>query len=72
MEIIKRELARHMLLVNRASDVVYSNPIHLKGIGPYRDKKRLYDMGKRISERKQLLRRRDLQILERLFLKYSR
>lgn len=72
MEIIRRELARHMLLVNRVKDVVYSNPDHLRGIGPYQDKKKLYEMEHRISDRRQLLRRKDLQFLEKTFIKYSR
>lgn len=72
MEVVKRELIRHLMMINHVWEVVYANPIHLRGKSPYRDKKKLWDLRERVRSKKQLLRRRDLQFLENLFVKYSR
>lgn len=72
MEIVKRELVRHILMIQSVWEVVYSNPIHLRGKGPYRDKKKLWELRERVQTKRQLLRRRDLQFLEKTFIKYSR
>ena len=72
MEIVKRELIRHTLIISEVTEVVYSNPTHMRGIGPYKDKKRLWVLKERVQKKHQLLRRKDLQFLQRMINKYSR
>ena len=71
MEIVKRELVRHILIISKVVDIVYSNPIHIKGIPAYKDKRRLWELGHRVKETQRLLRRKDLQFLQNLINKYS-
>jgi|TARA_R110000822_G_scaffold231991_3_gene363830 hypothetical protein len=71
MEIVKTELTRHSALINKIWDVVYSNPIHILGKPQYKDKRKLWELRNRVTVTRQLLRRRDLQFLERVFIKYS-
>ena len=72
MEIVKRELIRHILIISEVTEVVYSNPIHMRGIAAYKEKKRLLYLKERLQKKRQLLRRRDFQFLQRLLNKYSR
>ena len=72
MEIVKRELIRHILIISEVTEVVYSNPIHMRGIAAYKEKKRLLYLKERVQKKRQLLRRRDFQFLQRLLNKYSR
>jgi hypothetical protein len=72
MEIVKRELARHSIMIDKVWGIVYSNPKHLKGKPAYYDKKKLWEIRDRIHNKRQLMKRRDLQFLENLIIKYSR
>ena len=72
MEIVKRELIRHTLILSEVIEIVYSNPIHIKGITAYKDKPKLWELTQRVRKKRQLLRRKDLQFLQRLVNKYSR
>lgn len=72
MEIVKRELIRQILIISEVTEVVYSNPIHMRGIAAYKEKKRLLYLKERLQKKRQLLRRRDFQFLQRLLNKYSR
>ena len=72
MEIIKRELIRHSLIISEVWEVVYTNPLHIKGISAYKDKRRLMFLRDRVRDKGQLLRRKDFQFLQRLLYKYSR
>jgi len=72
MELVRRELVRHVLIINKVWDTLYSNPKHLRGVGPYKDKRKLYQLRDRVIDKRQLLRRKDFQFLERLLNKYSR
>ena len=72
MEIVKRELIRQILIISEVTEVVYSNPIHMRGIAAYKEKKRLLYLKERVQKKRQLLRRRDFQFLQRLLNKYSR
>jgi hypothetical protein len=71
MEIVKSELVRHTLILNEVTEIVYSNPIHIKGITAYNEKRKLLTLTDRVQQNRQLLRRRDLQFLQRLINKYS-
>lgn len=71
MEIVKRELIRHILIIAEVTELVYSNPIHMRGVAAYKEKKRLLYLKERVQQKRQLLRRRDLQFLQRLINKYS-
>jgi hypothetical protein len=72
MEMIKREVIRHTLIISEVTEIVYSNPIHIKGVTAYKDKRKLWEITQRVREKHQLLRRKDLQFLQRLINKYSR
>jgi hypothetical protein len=72
MEIVKRELVRHTIILSEVMEILYSNPKHIKGIAAYKEKKRLLYLKERVQKKQQLLRRRDLQFLQGLINKYSR
>jgi hypothetical protein len=71
MEIVRRELVRHKLILSEVTEIVYSNPAHIKGIPAYKDKRKLRTLVDRVQQTRQLLRRRDLQFLQKLINKYS-
>ena len=41
---LERELYRHFRFVENTKNILYSNPIHIKGLFAYRDKRKLYDL----------------------------
>ena len=69
MEIVKRELIRHTLILSEVIEIVYSNPIHIKGITAYKDKRKLWELTQRVRKKRQLLRRKDLQFLQKYLAK---
>tara|TARA_Y100000592_G_scaffold36067_1_gene57238 strand:+ start:1271 stop:1483 length:213 start_codon:yes stop_codon:yes gene_type:complete len=69
--IIERELHRHYSFVRSCKDLVYSNPIHIKGIWSWKDKKKLYDLQEKIEKKRQTLSHRELQFLESIVEKYG-
>lgn len=70
-EMIRTELRRHSIMINGVKRLVYSNPIHLKGIMSYRDKKRLYELEQKVMEDNTTLSFKDFQFLESIVLKYA-
>lgn len=70
MEIVERELRRHYLMVSDAKKLIYASNYHQKGVEPYRDKKRIYELELKLKERRQLLSISDLQFLESIHQKY--
>ena len=71
MEIVKRELIRHSLLITKATETIYSNPNHLRGVEAYYDKKKLWDLSNWVRLERQLMTSDDLQFLETILQKYS-
>lgn len=71
MEITKRELIRHSLLITKATETIYSNPTHLRGVEAYYDKKKLWDLTQWVRYERQLMTIKDLQFLETILQKYS-
>lgn len=71
MEIVKRELIRHSLLITKATETIYSNPTHLRGVEAYYDKKKLWDLSNWVRSERQLMTSDDLQFLETILQKYS-
>ena len=69
--IIERELYRHFHFITSCKDLVYSNPIHIKGIWSWKDKKKLYDLQEKIEKKRQTLSHRELQFLESIVEKYG-
>ena len=71
MEIVKRELIRHSLLITKATETIYSNPNHLRGTEAYYDKKKLWELSQWVRSERQLMTSNDLQFLETILQKYS-
>lgn len=69
---LERHLREQSLLLSIVEDTIYSNPIHLKGVEPYRDKRRLLDLVHRVRKSKLLLNNNEFQFLESILQKYSK
>tara|TARA_A100000164_G_C21772779_1_gene707112 strand:- start:662 stop:871 length:210 start_codon:yes stop_codon:yes gene_type:complete len=68
---LERELYRHFKFVENTKNILYSNPIHIKGLFSYRDKKKLYDLNNKVEKKRETLSRRDFQFLESIVEKYG-
>lgn len=69
MDLVNRELRKHLLFVLDSEKYVFNNPEHLRGIDSYNDKKMIDRLKKRVKNNK-LLRVEDLQFLETIYEKY--
>lgn len=69
MELVNRELRKHLIFVLDAEKYLFKNPKHLKGVESYKDKRNLDKLKNRIRDGK-LLRIEDLQFLETIYEKY--
>ena len=69
MELVNRELRKHLIFVLDAEKHIFHNPKHLKGVDAYRDKKTIDKLKNRIRDGK-LLKIEDLQFLETIYEKY--
>lgn len=70
MEIIERELIRHICMVSDAKELIYASKYHHKGIQSYKDKKRIYELELKLREKKEILSTNDLQFLQSIHEKY--
>ena len=68
---LERELYRHFRFIKSVTKILYSNPIHIKGLFSYRDKKRLYDLEEKVQKKRQTLSHKDFQFLESIVEKYG-
>ena len=68
---LERELYRHFRFVKSVKKILYSNPIHIKGLFAYRDKKKLYDLNNKVEKKSATLSSRDFQFLESIVEKYG-
>jgi hypothetical protein len=69
IELVNRELSRHLVFVVETEKHLFQNPIHLKGVDAYNDKKTIYQLKNKVSGGK-LLQIEDLQFLETIHEKY--
>ena len=68
---LERELYRRFRFIKSETKILYSNPIHIKGLFAYRDKKKLYDLNNKVEKKRETLSRRDFQFLESIVEKYG-
>ncbi len=66
MELVNRELRRHLIFVVEAEKRIFQNPKHLKGVDAYEDKKTIDKLKNRVVNGK-LLRIEDFQFLETIY-----
>ncbi len=71
LDLIHRELHRHYQYVRSAEELVYSNPKHIRGLFAYKDKKKLYELRKKIEKKRVTLSYREFQFLESIVQKYG-
>ena len=69
MEIVNRELRKHMLMVADAKKHIFKNPKHLTGMDSYKDKRKVSQLEEKIRNGK-LMKIEDLQFLETIYEKY--
>jgi|APGre2960657404_1045060.scaffolds.fasta_scaffold45006_5 hypothetical protein len=69
MDLVNRELRKHLLFVLDVEKYIFKNPKHLKGVESYNDKKTIDKLKSRVGGGK-LLRVEDLQFLETIYEKY--
>lgn len=69
MDLVNRELRKHLLFVLDAEKHIFSNPKHLKGVDSYNDKKFIDELKNRVEDGK-LLTIKHLQFLETIYENY--
>lgn len=69
MDLVNRELRKHLLFILDAEKYIFNNPKHLKGVESYDDKKMIDKLKNRIVNGK-VLTTNHLQFLETIYKNY--
>lgn len=70
-KLIDIELMRHWHMVQAIKEVLYSNPLHIRGVMQYRDKKRLNEIENKVEKDRVTLSYKDFQFLQSIVEKYG-